>query len=63
MPKAWSLDVPDACGVTIEQYPEPRTCAVNGDICHLGHPYNCRRYLNEVDVFKRTLGLNTGSES
>ena len=39
----WSNPTPHpACKVTVEQYPQPRRCAVDGGLCRLGHPANCR---------------------
>lgn len=34
------------CRVKIEQYPEPRKCKADGDLCRLGHPANCRAYID-----------------
>ena len=57
--RQWSEEVPVYCGVTRDQYPDPRPCPVpdpipdvpgfNG-VCHLGHPYNCRRYLTDQGI-------------
>ena len=54
----WSHEVPTYCGVTREQYPDPRPCPApmpdvfepTDGLCHLGHPYNCRRYLTDMGI-------------
>lgn len=49
--KPWSHDMPAPCGVTRDQYPEPRPCAVefkDETWCHLEHPYDCRRWLTST---------------
>lgn len=63
--KPWSLDMPVYCGVTREQYPDPRPCPapdpVDGfpelgkGLCHLGHPYNCRLYLTYQGIDWRVI--------
>lgn len=47
----WRDLTPDpACNVTLDQYPEPRACAVADGVGvrHLGHPANCRLYADMV---------------
>ena len=62
--KPWSEDVPVYCGVTRDQYPDPRPCLGGialvppmpkwDGLCHLGHPYNCRLFLKDNGIDWRT---------
>jgi len=69
----WADQTPHPlCHVTRDQYPDPRTCAfVHSDPfddgyvgpCHLGHPANCRAFVNTQMEDERRLAASDGSHA